>query len=408
MHSFTEFNKTKSLPAIFYFSLIWISGFFYFPTGQLHNQAYILLFVIPSVWLLATSTIAFKPFLKSKLFCLAAAFCTYYVISTFWGTYADISLQISEFKRVIYLYFFWLIIFITYYLDDKKLATLGKTIIAFALFGLFINLIFFVYFSQHAADARFYGFGRLRNELWVAALFGAMAIFSLTLSFHILTRKKYLYLLLFGIFFAATLLTHSRGPILSMTAVSFLVVFTSKIHLKFKLLITVFAALLALVPFVFQAHFIQSDISRGQSYRLDLWLGFLELTKNHLIFGQGAGTNVYIDEPGKFVDGWSHYHNVYLGSLVEMGFVGLIFHLSLVFFTIIVGWRYRNNLAPNIALMVFIFSSLIGITYGQGVITRMNAQWIVFWLPLAVIIMWDMKRLNIEKFSLHSKNTNGV
>ncbi len=401
MHLFTNFNRTKALPAIFYFSLIWISGFFYSPTGQIHNQAYILLFVIPSVWLIATSSIAIKPFFNSKLFCLAFAFCMYYAMSTFWGTYADFNAQLSEIKRVIYLYIFWLVIFITYYLDDKRLVKLGKTLLIFAGVGLCLNVIFFIYFSQHAVDARFYGFGRLRNELWVAALFGAMAILSLTLSFHARSRNRYLYLILYCVFFVAALLTHSRGPILSMIAVSFLVIFTSKISLKSKFLITIFAILLALAPFVFQAHFIQSDISRGQSYRLDLWLGFLELTKSHLILGQGAGTNVVIYAPGKFVHGWSHYHNVYLGSFVELGFVGLLFHISLVFFTIIVGWRYRGDPAANAALMIFIFSSLIGVTYGQGVITRMNAQWIVFWLPLAIIIMRDLERLNVKKFSLH-------
>jgi O-antigen ligase len=402
MHLFTNFNRVKALPAIFYFSLIWMSGFFYFPTGQLHNQAYILLIVIPSVWLIATSNIAIKQFFNSKLFCLTFAFCMYYAISTFWGTYADFNLQLSELKRVIYLYCFWLVIFITYYLDDKKLVKLGKTLLISAVVGLCLNVIFFIYFSQHAVDARFYGFGRLRNELWVAALFGAMAILSLTLSFHSHSRNRsYLYLILYCVFFAATLLTHSRGPILSMIAVSFLVIFTSKISLKSKLLITFFATLLAIAPFVFQAHFIQSDISRGQSYRLDLWLGFLELTKNHIILGQGAGTNVFIQAPGEFVHGWSHYHNVYLGSFVELGLVGLLFHISLVFFTCIVGWRYRGDSAANAALMIFIFSSLIGITYGQGVITRINAQWIVFWLPLAIIIMRDLERLNIERFSLN-------
>lgn len=398
MHLFTNFNRTKAFPAIFYFSLIWISGFFFFPSGQLHNQAYIFLFVIPCVWLVATSYIPFKPFLKSKLFCLTSIFCIYYAVSTFWGTYANFGLQFSELKRILYLYVFWLVIFLTYYLEEKKIAILGKTIIIFALLGLFLNLFFFYYFLQPGDDIRFQGFGRLRNELWAAALFGAMAILSLTFYLNAYIRNKYLHLILFFAFFIATLLTHSRGPILSMVAVTFLIVYTSKISLKTKFLITGLAIFVGLIPFIFQFSLIQSDITRGQSYRLDLWQGFLEATKNHVMFGQGAGTNVFINAPGQFVDGWSHYHNVYLGSFVELGLVGLLLHLSLVLFTIKVGWHYRNDLAANTALMIFIFSCLIGITYGQGVITRVNAQWIVFWLPLSIIIMRDLEKLKVKKF----------
>ncbi len=402
MRLFKDFNNSKTLPAIFYFSLFWIAGFFFFPTGQLHNQAYILLFVIPCVWLICTSNIAFKPFLNSKLFCLTSIFCIYYALSTLWGSYAHTGLLLSELKRILYHYIFWLAIFVTYYLDDKRLAILCKTIIGSAIFGLCLNLIYFYFFSSPADDIRFHGFGRLRNELWVAALFGAIAILNLTLFFNSSSRKKYSYLVLYGIFFAASLLTHSRGPVLSMIAVSFLILYTSKISLKSKSLITLFCFVLASIPFIIQLSFLQSDISRGQSYRLDLWLGFLKLTKDYLLLGHGAGTNVFINAPGEFVHGWSHYHNVYLGSLVELGLIGLLLHISVVCLTIYVGWRNRSNLATNIALMIFVFSSLIGITYGQGVITRVNAQWIVFWLPLAIIIMQDLKNKNVGKFSLNN------
>ena len=388
---------SKVSKVIFYCSLLWISGFFFSPTGQIHNQAYILLFVLPALWIVTTSKIVFKDFLKSKLFNLVLIFCIYYALSTLWGNFVDFNKQLSEIKRVLYLYAFWLVIFTTYYLEDKKISILNKTIIISALIGLCFNLIYFYGYLHNDLNTRFHGIGRFRNELWAAALLGALAISMLTTSLQSYTKHKIFYFLMFCIFLIATLLTHSRGPIISMIAVSYFAVLMSKISLKSKLSILFVSALLLMAPFLFHANFIQTDISRGQSYRLDLWLGFLDLAKNNLIIGYGAGTNVSIQSPSSLVDGWSHYHNAYLGSFIELGLIGFTLHILVVAYAILTGLRYRNHLPTNIALMVFIFSALIGITFGQGMVTRMNAQWIVFWLPLAFIILRDLEVLQVRK-----------
>ena len=187
---FHSIGIDKASKIIFYCSLIWFSGFFFFPTGQLHNQAYLLLFVAPALWILPTTRIYVKEFFKSKLFSLVVIFCIYYLASTAWANLDDFSSQLSLIKRVLYLYAFWLIIFTTYYLEEWKIKTLNKTMMISALIGLGINLIYFYYFMHNDLSVRFYGFGRLRNELWVAALFGAMAIVSLTISLQGTIKNK--------------------------------------------------------------------------------------------------------------------------------------------------------------------------------------------------------------------------
>lgn len=391
-------NQIKSNPyhVIFYLTLFWISGFFFFPTAQSHNQAFILLFVLPAVWLIFKLNITFKPFLKSRLFWIAFLYCSYYAVSTAWGTYKNINLQLSEIKRSLYLYAFWIVIFTSYYLDNRKLMLLAKYTVLLAVVSIFYNAIIFYGVDQNGLYERFVGFGRLRNALWVGALYGAVAILLLCITLQPNQAKKPLYFVFFIIFFVATLLTHSRGPILSMLAVSLLAFFSSQLSLKLKTKLSIVFLLLASACAVYLSIYYQADINR-ESYRLDLWLGFLEFAKVDLIFGQGAGTNVYINAPGQFVNGWSHYHNVYLGSLIELGLLGLCLHLLLVVYAISIGWRFRKHLAVNVALMVFIFTCLIGVTYGQGIVTRINAQWIIFWLPLAVMIMRELEEYGLEK-----------
>ena len=388
-----EFNLHNIIFALLTF---WIAGFYFFPTGQLHNQAFIALVVIPAIWIMIKLKVNFKPFLKSKLFVLALIFCAYYAISTTWGTYNRIGLQISEIKRVLYLYAFWVVVFFTFNLDDKKLVMLTKCIVLAAIVNLIFNAIVFYGLDNYTIYDRFNGFGRLRNQLWVGALYGAMAILMLLITLKPQNDKKLVHFVIFLLFFIANMLTHSRGPIVSMFAVCMLIFFSSSLSVKLKIKISTILLIASAILAALLYKYYVSDISRGQSYRLDLWMGFLEFTKGHLLFGQGAGVNVFINAPGQLVDKWSHYHNVYLGSFVELGLIGLSLHLLLVISTVCIGWRYKNHMEVNVALMIFIFSCLIGFTYGQGVIERINAQWIIFWLPMSIIIMKDLQKLKLK------------
>jgi O-antigen ligase len=389
--------KLNPYSSIFLLSIFWISGFFFFPTGQSHNQAFIVLFVLPAIWLILKLKIPFKPFFKSKIFWIAFLFCSYFAVSTLWGTYSKTSLLISELKRSLYLYLFWIIIFTSYYLDRPKLVLLAKYAVLAGLISIFYNAIVFYGLDHNTISDRLKGFGRLRNELWVGALYGSMALLMLILTLNANNQKRFLCFIIFTIFFIATLLTHSRGPILSMLAVSALIFFSSQLSIKSKIKIAAITLLIAVIGAIYLSKYYTADISRGQSYRLDLWLGFLKFTKDHLMLGHGAGVNVFIVAPGQFVNGWSHFHNIYLGTLIELGLIGLTLHLLLVVTTILVGWRHRKYLHVNVALMIFIFTCLIGITYGQGIITRINAQWIIFWLPLAVIIMHELEENGVKK-----------
>lgn len=381
---------------IFLLSTFWIAGFFFFPTGKLHNQAFIALIVLPAFWIIFKLKITFIPFLKSKLFVLILIFSAYYAISTTWGNYERVGLQLSEIKRVLYLYAFWIVIFVAYNLDNTKSVILTKCLVFFAVISLCYNAIAFYAIDHHTIYDRFNGFGRMRNQLWFGALYGAMAIMMLLITLKPQNNQKLVHFVIFILFFIANLLTHSRGPILSMFAVCVLIFFSSTLTLKSKLKISTIALIFFTVFAVSLYKYYLSDISRGQSYRLDLWLGFLQFTKNHLFLGHGAGVDVFIDAPGQLVDKWSHYHNIYLGSLIELGLIGLFLHLLIVIYTIYIGWHYKKYFEVDVALMIFIFTCLIGFTFGQGIITGTNAQWIIFWLPLAVIIMKDLEQKKLK------------
>ena len=135
---------------------------------------------------------------------------------------------------------------------------------------------------------------------------------------------------------------------------------------------------------------------RGQSYRLDLWLGFIGRAKEHLILGHGGGAKVPIHAPGEFVHGWYHYHSVYIGSLVELGLAGLLLHIVIIITVLNTAWRLRDNFYVRAAVLLFIYACIIGITFAHGILTRMNTQWLLFWMPLLVIAMYEIKNNKIS------------
>lgn len=387
---------SKSENVLFTLSLVWLSGYFLLPSSKLHQQLFILIFSFSGIWLLLKNKLNTKDLFSSGIFLISATYGSYYLISLSWASHENFSGYLSEVKRVVLLFFFWVTLIYWIKISSKKLALLIKILTGVALISIMINGILFYGVNGLSLADRFTGIGRLWNALWSGAIYGAFSILIFSLlnwKFFILSKKnRIFYLLAFLVFFVATILTHSRGPIGSMLIACLIIFLTNHWSIKWKIVTLAIAATFSIALLYLMQSSFGADIERGQSYRLDLWKGFIEQVKVHPILGFGAGTQVPIYAPGEFTNEWRHYHSVYIGSLVELGMIGLLMHLALCASVLKAGWDYRHNLHARIALILFIYTMMIGITFGQGIITRSNVQWILFWLPVIILSAIEIRR----------------
>lgn len=378
----------RSENIFFILSTIWMSGFFLLPFEKFHQQLFHICFTLPGVWILLKNRFnAGIP--PSGILFASMTYGACYIISQAWTPPDSTVDHLSEIKRVIYLFMFWITLNYWMKTSPEKMASLAKALTVTALAGIVVDGIIFYGIEGHGIADRFVSAGKLWNALWSGAAYGALAILIFGLmnwrDADLTKKEKILYSLAFLIFAAATILTHSRGPIGAMFFTCTIIFLTRKTNTKRKAAILAAATILLLALLYASYDYFQASIERGQSYRLELWQGFLERAREHPIFGFGAGTQVFIHAPGELVDGWTHYHSVYVGSLVELGITGLLLHLALCCIVIRTGWKHRHDLHARIALILFIYTMIIGITFGQGIITRQNVQWVLFWLPVIIL-----------------------
>ncbi len=371
---------------------LWIAGYFFFPTNKLHYQTFIVIFVLGSLWLGFQRKIDWQTFFSSKLILAVTAFSAYYLASLFWAYGTPFDDRLGEVKSVVYLFCFAFVLSFSLTQSPKFLERLFRILLLVSSIALVINIVAFFVVQEQSLSARFHGFGRLWSPLWMGAIYGGMTVVLVGLLSHgRLTRKhKMLLAPLIPVMFMGVLATHSRMPILATLAVGFLVFLMGKNSLKNKIVITISTVVILLGTFWASLPYFENDIERGQSYRFDIWSGAMNLVQERPLLGYGAGSDTPIDSPVEVVDDWHYYHNTYVATLVDLGLVGGFLHLLILVIAFRVAWQLRSNIAVRISAYLLLYSCLINITFGEGIISRMNVQWLLMWLPILIISHYEV------------------
>lgn len=387
--------RHKLLPSLVMF---WLIGYFFFPTNKMHYQVFIVTFVLGGLWVAFREKFNVKLIFQSKILLSVFLFALYYLSSLFWPVGTPIDDRIGEAKSVIYLILFGFLIFFSMRHKQDFLPQLLKYGFLAAVGSLLLSCIMFYLVNEQSFSQRLHGYGRLWSPLWMAALYGGVAITALGLLSHqtkkVSTTNTCLLTLVLALAVFAVIATHSRTAIVMTLLVLFLTFLSGKLSLSYKLSLSIFAVVLFLViAFLSFPHF-EADLQRGQSFRLDIWMGALELVKQAPIFGYGAGSDTPISSTISTVDGWHYYHSTYIATLVDLGLVGLGLQIFILVVTFNVAWQLREDLKVRVSAFILFFSCLISLTFGEGIISRMNVQWLLMWLPIMLIAYAEIDKTN--------------
>lgn len=371
---------------------LWISGYFFFPTYKLHYQFFILIFVMGTLWICLQRKIDWQTFFSSKLILAVMAFSAYYLASLFWAHGTLFDDRLGEVKSVVYLFCFAFVLSFSLNQSPNYLERFFRILVLISSIVLVINIVVFFVIQEQSLTARFHGFGRLWSPLWMGAIYGGMTVILVGLLSHVgLTQKhKILLVALIAVMFIGVLATHSRMPILATLAVGFLVFLMGKNSLKSKVVITISTVVILMGMFWAFLPYFENDIERGQSYRFDLWRGAMDLIQEKPLLGHGAGSDIPIESPVELIDDWHYYHNTYIATLVDLGLVGGFLHLLILVIAFRVAWQLRSNIAVRISAYLLLYSCLINITFGEAIISRMNVQWLLMWLPILIISHFEV------------------
>lgn len=367
----------------------------------MHYQAFIVTFVLGGLLVAFREKFNVKLIFQSKILLSISLFALYYLSSLFWSVGTPIDDRIGEAKSVIYLILFGFLIFFSMRNKHDFLSQLMKYGLIMAMGSLLLSCVMFYLISEQSFFQRLHGYGRLWSPLWMAALYGGVAITALGLLSHQTekvsrTNKCFLTLVLVLAVFAV-IATHSRTAIVMTLLVLSLTFLSGKLSLNYKLSFSIFAIVLFLVIAFLSFPYFAADLDRGQSYRFDIWMGALELVKQAPFFGYGAGSDTPISSAVSTIDGWHYYHSTYIATLVDLGVVGFSLQTLILIVTFNVAWQLREDLKVRVSAFILLFSCLISLTFGEGVISRMNVQWLLMWLPIMLIAYAEIDKTNYSE-----------
>lgn len=391
-------EKTKT---IFFYSIVFLlASLFFIPEKNLHLKLFILFACIAFPLIVVKGLCKWSALLESRIVIASSLFLGFSLLSLFWSVPERSSDILNPIKNIFYLVSFWVIFLFTFNGASHRLQPLVKWLIIAGSITAACYAAYHYLYLDYPLTRRFAIPGPLIDPVRTGLCLGAGALLCLASLLYEPAnreRKSTILLLLVGltVFLVSMVLTHTRLAIAGTLFFGFVMIALSPIKNRTKLLLIGLGLMLLIAACLFLAPLIDAYIEKGQSYRFHLWSGYLK-EFHHYWFGHGHGTTIYITEGG--LAGWSAYHSVYLGALLSGGIVGLSLLLLMILTVLLTGWKLRANPYAVVATVLFAFTCTMGLVNLDSVISRPRGYWLIFWLPVIVLSLYELKSLPRKAF----------
>lgn len=295
------------------------------------------------------------------------------------------------------IYSFLYVFFISYLIANSS-EWFFRCLLVFCLlasFFAFMTLIKVYLFDKGSLDYRatrlydlgIYGLANLRNPILSALYYAAAAIAAIYCYFKCergwlkgLVTVGFLFLNMYVFF------TFSRSVWLGLFCayIVFLSVFFGRVKLVFLAFLAIAILGFLIVKFAFY-----SDFEISLTYRDMIWNEWLSRLPGFWLLGIGPGAdfNVCINIIDSRQDCFNQAHNLYMQFWYQYGFFGIllfcVFILSLFKTAVGVG-EQKALYALGASWMIFALTS--GVAAYHEFFTRPSIYWVVFWVPVGVLI----------------------
>lgn len=128
-------------------------------------------------------------------------------------------------------------------------------------------------------------------------------------------------------------------------------------------------------------------LSRGFSYRPELWMGGLSLLLDN--WAHGLGFREYWIEIAALNTSARHPHNMFLDIGIRFGLLGLLLWVGVWCWA---GWaaiKHRKAALGGAAVALWLYSGLVVLTEGTVPWVKPLPIWFVTWLPVALALVTD-------------------
>ena len=355
---------------------LFAAGFFFPTRDKYHNLFYYVALLTPYVILISKDRV--KVLWQSSIFKLSLAYIGMVAISVLWASPSELHKLSNYLFDFLYLVTF-IALTIELTLQVKKFPDyVLKTILTSAT--IWIPISIFLFYQDHPWSMRLDGVGRLENPLAGAIMFGMVTLLCL----HTIIQKGNFSTLWRSI--AATCgalslvymsLTQSRSPVIGLLLAGLVYAVLQR---YWKLLLaTLGIAIVAGVAFYLDILPHDLVISRGLSFRPEIWQQALPAIMENPWFGNGATFDQTYHLSNKLVF-QSHTHSAFIASLLFVGIVGTCILLLLIVQSFKYACSTRNQLVASLLTYAIVMLSI----NGYKLLDNPSIEWLYFWLPVAL------------------------
>ncbi len=176
---------------------------------------------------------------------------------------------------------------------------------------------------------------------------------------------------------AMLLLTVGRaGYVGALAGMLSVVPFVERRVRAFILSIVGLAVILSFYPPIFEA-----VATRGMSYRIEIWVTYLEWAWETALIGQGMTANVH-----RVIGGieFYHAHNLLISALARGALVGLFGMIIMLGAGLYWSWTYARRFGEPVFFAMMVALCVTGVFDYELLPTLTNWTWVTFWLPIGL------------------------
>jgi len=324
---------------------------------------------------------SFRELGTHTLFRILAVYMLYLLLSGFWSEPLDWYRFGQKLTISIYLLSF---IAITHFLirwNGAWYQRMLQVCVLLAAVAALASLLVF-YRDNPFPDTRLAGIGALTNVNEFANVYGLFAL--LAMGFALQTRK-----LIYGVPFLVAIVVfvcfawfgQSRTAFASMLLA--LLILMGLMLKNGRVLYSAILAVLAGTLVVVFPDMLKQALLRGPGLRPEIWAQIWAEAKAAPIAGHGLVAMVSVDA------GEQHFetvHNAFLQVFWHGGIIGLCLFLAVLVVAFRSAWLRGRQQGDYTVFCILVFTACIMMTGVDTLIARPRDQWLLFWLPVALLL----------------------
>ena len=362
---------------------LFAAGFLFLIRPKYHNLFYYVLLLTPYVVLLNRQRMGIL--WQSSIFRLSLAYLGMVAVSVLWASPAELHKLPKYLFPFLYLMAF-MALTIELTLQVKKFPdTVLKVILISAT--LWIPISIFLFYQDHSWSIRLRGVGRLENPLAGATTFGMVALLCL----HAIIQKSTFSTGWRGIAAACGILclvyislTLCRSPVIGLLLAG--LVYAVLQH-YWKLLLAVLGiTLMAGAAFYLDILPLDLLVSRGLSYRPEIWQQALPAIMENPWFGHGTTFDQTYHLSRRFIFE-SHTHSAFIASLLFVGIIGT----GVLLILMVQSFRYASSDSNHLVASLLTYAIVILFINGYELLDNPAIVWLYFWYPVALAAANEIK-----------------